>query len=344
MHSSNIIRIKEEFVMAVTLAQAKVGMADKVDQQVIDEFRRGSLLLDEMIFDDAVSPGTGGSTLTYGYVRLNTPAKAGFRAINNEYTPQEADRQLHTANLKIFGGAFQIDRVIAETSGAIDEVNFQLNQKIKAATNLFHYTVINGDSAVDAKAFDGLDKALVGSSTEIGKDAYIDLSDSTAVDTNYKTFMDKLDDFLSELDGRPTFLLGNSKLMTKIKAVARRAGYLTQSEDAFGRKVDAYDGIPLVDLEYYVNDAGQTIPTVPIIDTRKPNGADVVTGLTDLYAVRLGLDGFHGATVTGNGIIKTYLPDFKQPGAVKKGEVEMIAAVVLKSTRAAGVLRNIKVK
>lgn len=330
--------------MPITLAQAKAGMADKVDQQVIDEFRRGSLLLDEMIFDDAVSPGTGGSTLTYGYVRLLTPARAGFRAINSEYTAQEADRQLHTADLKIFGGAFQIDRVIAETSGAIDEVNFQLQQKIKAATNLFHYTVINGDSGTDTDAFDGLDKALVGSSTEIGKTAHIDLSSSTAVDTNYKAFMDALDDFLAELDGKPTFLLGNSKLITKIKAVARRAGYLTQSEDAFGRAVDAYDGIPLIDLEYYVNSTGQTIPTVPIVDTRKPDGTTTVSGLTDLYAVRLGLDGFHGATVTGNRVIKTYMPDFTEPGAVKKGEVEMIAAVVLKATRAAGVLRNIKVK
>ncbi|MDI6617891.1 MAG: phage capsid protein [Clostridiales bacterium] len=330
--------------MPVTLAQAKVGMANKVDQQVIDEFRRSSLLLDQLTFDDAVSPGTGGSTLTYGYVRLKTPAKAGFRDINNEYTPQVADREPHTANLKIFGGAFDIDRVIAETAGAVDEVNFQLQEKIKAASNLFHYTVINGDSAVDSKAFDGLNKALTGSSTEIGTATSIDLSTSDKLDTNYKAFLDALDDFLAELDGRPSFLAGNSKLMTKIKAVARRSGYLTPSEDSFGRKVDTYDGIPLLDLGYYVDDSGQTVPTVPIIDTRKPDGTTVVTGLTDLYAIRLGLDGFHAATVTGNRVIRTYLPDFTQPGAIKKGEVEMIAAVVLKSTRAAGVLRNIKVK
>ena len=29
--------------MAITLAEAKVGMADKVDQQIIDMFRRSSL-------------------------------------------------------------------------------------------------------------------------------------------------------------------------------------------------------------------------------------------------------------------------------------------------------------
>lgn len=327
--------------MPITLEQAKVGMADKVDQQVIDEFRRNSLLLDRMIFDDAVSPGTGGSTLAYGYVRLKTPARAQFRNINEEYTPQEADREEHIARLKIFGGSFEIDRVIAETSGAVDEVQFQLQEKIKAASNLFHYTVINGDSAVDSKAFDGLDKALVGSSTELNTDSYIDLSDTNALDTNYKAFMDMLDDFLSELDGKPTFLLGNSKLMTKIRAVARRTGYLTPSEDAFGRKVDTFDGIPLIDLGYYVDENGLTIPTVKI-EERKI-GENTIPGLTDLYAVRLGLDGFHGATVTGNRIIRTYLPDFTQPGAVKKGEVEMIAAVVLKATRAAGVLRNIKV-
>ena len=330
--------------MAITLEQAKVGMADKVTQQVIDEFRRSSLLLDQLTFDDAVSPGTGGSTLTYGYTRLKTPAQASFRELNEEYTPQVADREEKTVNLKIFGGSFDIDRVIAESDGAVDEVLFQLNEKIKAASNLFHYTVINGDSAVDGKAFDGLDKALVGSSTEVGTDTYTDLSDTTAVDTNYKAFLDQLDEFLAELDGKPSMLMGNSKLMTKIKAVARRAGYLTANEDAFGRKVDAYDNIPLVDLGMFVNAGGATVPTTAIVDTRTPNGTDVVTGLTDLYAVRLGIDGFHGVTLTGNKVISTYLPDFTTPGAVKTGEVEMVAAVALKATRAAGVLRNIKVK
>ena len=70
----------------ITLEQAKVGMADKVDQAVIDEFRRGSLLLDRLIFDNAVSPGTAGSTLTYGYVKLLKPATAKFRKLNEEYT------------------------------------------------------------------------------------------------------------------------------------------------------------------------------------------------------------------------------------------------------------------
>ena len=34
--------------MALTLEEAKVGYADKVEQYVIDEFRRSSILLDKL--------------------------------------------------------------------------------------------------------------------------------------------------------------------------------------------------------------------------------------------------------------------------------------------------------
>ena len=51
----------------ITLQEAKVGMVNKIDQAVVDEFRRGSFLLDKMTFDDCISPGTGGSNLVYSY-------------------------------------------------------------------------------------------------------------------------------------------------------------------------------------------------------------------------------------------------------------------------------------
>ena len=72
-------------------------------------------------------------------------------------------------------------------------------------------------------------------------------------------------------------------------------------------------------------------------------GSDATAGTTSLYAVTLGLDAFHGVSPAGGKIINTYLPDISQPGAVKKVEVEMVAAVVLKNTRKAGAFRKIKV-
>ena len=223
----------------VTLAQAKLNTQDAIQAGVIDEFRKSSFILDNISFDNAVSPGTNGATLTYGYTRLITQPTAAFRAINEEYTAQEVTKQRYTTELKPFGGSFQIDRIIANTGSLVDETNLQIEQKVKGAKALFHDTIINGDAAIDVNSFDGLNKAITGTSTEFNIASSIDLSTSSAVDTNYKSFLDLIDEFLSNLDGKPTFLGGNSKLITKIKSVARRAGYLTQSEDAFGRKVDA---------------------------------------------------------------------------------------------------------
>ena len=147
--------------MAITLAEAKVGMADKVDQQVIDTFRRSSLLLDMLTFDNSISPGTGGSTLAYGYVQLKTPSTAGVREINSEYTPNEAKREEKTTKAIIMGGSFQVDRVIQATAGAVDELSFQAEQKIKATANEFHYYAINGTKDASGTGyatgtFDGL--------------------------------------------------------------------------------------------------------------------------------------------------------------------------------------------
>lgn len=106
--------------MPITLAEAKVGMTNKVDQQVIDTFQRSSLLLDRLTFDNSISPGTGGSTLSYEYVQLLTPSTAAVRTINSEYTPGEAKRTEKTTKAIIMGGSFQLDRVIQSTSGAVD--------------------------------------------------------------------------------------------------------------------------------------------------------------------------------------------------------------------------------
>ena len=319
----------------ITLAQAKVGMANKVDQMVVDEFRRGSQLLDSLMFDNAVSPGTGGSTLGYSYIQLKTPSTANFRALNTDYDPNQAIRDSKTALLKIFGGAFQLDRVIIDTSGAVNELDFQMQEKIKGAINLFHYTVINGDSALRPLEFDGLNAMLTGSSTEINTAAEIDLSDANAMDANHDAFLDKMNEFVSELEERPTMFLANNTLITKIKNVARRAGYYERVEDAFGRSVDAWDGIPLVDMRHFYDETSDaTLPCVPVN----------AQGETSLYAVTIAINGFHGVSPVGNNIIRTALPNLAEPGVLKKGDVEAVMAVVLKNTRKAGVFRRIKIR
>ena len=325
--------------MAITLAEAKVGMADKVDQKVVDTFRRSSLLLDKLVFDNAISPGTGGSTLTYGYIQLKTPSTAAVRQINSEYTAGEAKREEKTTKAVVMGGKFQIDRVLIGTAGAVDELAFQTEQKVKATANYFNNLVINGNKASSGtgvlNTFDGLDKLLTGTETEIT--SAVDVSTEALMNANYNALLDEVDGFLSTLDGKPSMLLMNNKMLSKMRSAARRAGYYSKTRDEFGRQVETYNDIPMYDMGKYYNGTN-TVDIIP--ETAATQSAE---GKTDIYAVTIGLDGFHGVSPTGSKVINSYMPDLSKPGAVKDGEVELVAGVALKNTNKAGVLRGIKI-
>lgn len=324
--------------MAVTLADAKKLTQDKLTMDVIDEFRKDDLM-DALIYDDDVALN-GGSTLAYTYNRVTTNGTAAFRAINSEYIAQEAKTTQYTTNLKVFGGSFGIDRVIQNhVKGVTNQLAFQLSQKIQGATALFSDTFFNGSVASDATTFDGIDVALTGSSTEVTPSSAIDLSSSSAIDSNYKAFLDYVEDMLANLDGAPTFLAMNRKMRSAFNKVARRTVAYTEERDDLGRPVSYYDGIRLLTIGDKQNSSNPIIPN----STTTGSGQDAVTVGTSLYAIRTGLDGVCGITPQGDSIIKVYMPSFDSPGAVKTGEVEMVAGMALKATRAAGVLRNIKI-
>jgi hypothetical protein len=436
--------------MAISLAEAKLNSTDDMDVMVIDEFRKESVLMDALVFDDVVNPAGGGDTLTYGYRRLITQPIAATRAINSEYTPQNVTTQRYTVDLAVLGGSFEVDRVVAKIGPAASaSVALNMSQKIKATATHFQDLVINGDTGVDANAFDGLDVALTGSDTEFNAGSVTDWTDLDTDAARKHTALDELDEFLMTLDGDPTLLLGNQYALAKVRAIVRRSGMYTRDPieglvGQGGRPVmrETYGGLTFVDVG---NKAGTNAPIIPLrdpdnsvwtithsagtdggtfairvevdgeVDTTADlawnvstanldtaleglsnvpassvtvattGGAgvdytitfagdlagesvhleivdDVLTdggvlepttlaqsaskgGLTDLYAVRIGMDGFHGVSTVGGQVVQTYLPDFTTAGAVKKGEVEMgPVAVALKATKAAAVFRNIRVR
>lgn len=325
--------------MAVTLAEAKNNALEDYDPFVIDEFRKSSVILDSLIFDDAVNPAGGGATLDYSYRRQETQPTAEFRAINTEYSPSTTTTRKYSTTLAVLGGAFEIDRILANIGPkGSDEVTRNINDKVKAAITLFQDTVINGDVGVNDKAFDGLDKALAGSSTEMkptpGTYDWTDLEGEKG-----NKAIDTLDEFLDLLDGTPTIVVGNKKALARVRAMVRRTSmYVREPIDglanADGRPIsrESYGGILFADAG---EKAGSNDPIIPIASD----------GTTSLYAYRVGLDGFCGITTTDGTLVKTWLPDFTQPGAVHRGEVELgPVGVALKATKAAGVLRKIKVR
>ncbi|GAB3213314.1 hypothetical protein GCM10027294_43710 [Marinactinospora endophytica] len=349
--------------MPVTLAQAQVNAQDDVSYAVIDNLRRYSWLLDQMVFDDTVTPGTGGPSLVYGYTRLLDARGAAFRPFNAEYTPSRATRERKTVELKPLGGSFEVDRVLARLGNpATNEITFQMQQLLTSVRTKFQDELINGDVALDANGFDGLDKSLVGQSTEwipANEGVTAGYLDWTAGTINTQSLamsgLDMLDDFLSRIVpsttgggdlGAPGALppgvkaiIGNTISITRVRALARWAGMYTATRDDLGRQVERYGPWALVDIG---DNATGTAPIVPI-GSRTIDGA-AVTGVTDLYAVSFGLDALHGASMAGVPLVSTYMPPMEQPGAVKKGEIEMgPVAGVLRNVKAAGVLRNVKV-
>jgi hypothetical protein len=332
--------------MPVSLAEASRNAQEDYDATVIDEFRKESVILDTLIFDDVVNPAGGGATLTYGYRRLATQPTASTRAFNTEYVAQNVTTTTHNVTLAVMGGAFTVDRVLASIGPAASgAVALNLAQKIKATRTLFQDLVINGDTNVDAAAFDGLDKALTGTSTEFRASQVTDWRTFSNVEGRLSA-LDVLDEFLSLLDGTPTVLVGNTKLLAKIRSIVRGTSlYVREPVDGLvgpnGRPIfrESYGGVIFADPG---NKAGSNDPIIPV-ETRDVGGS--TTGLTDLYAYRVGLDGFHGVTTVGSQLVQTWLPDFNSPGAVKSGEVELgPVAVALKATKAAAVFRNIRVE
>lgn len=333
--------------MAISLAEGKNNATTDLDVAVIDEFRKTGVIPDSLIFDDVVNPAGGGDTLAYGYRRLTTQATADTRAINSEYTDQNVTTTPVTTNLAVLGGSFGVDRVVAKLGPAASaSVSLNMGQKIKSTSAKFADLVINGDTATDANGFDGLDKALVGSSTEFRAAQVTDWTDfDTATRAEHKA-LDAIDEFLSLLDGAPSVIIGNAKALARVRAAARRAGMYTKNPvegllDANGRPVEReqYGSIVFGDAG---DKAGSSSPIIPIV-TRTVATVST-TGLTDLYAYRVGLDGFHGISTIGGSIASAWLPDFAHAGAVKRGEVELgPIGVALKATKAAAVWRNIKV-
>ena len=316
--------------MALTLAQAKAFSQDKLTKGVVDEFVK-SALLDKMIFDNTAKM-QGGKSLTYVYDRITTFPTAESRAINSDYTDQEALATQIPVSLKIFGGSYSVDRALrGNEEQIVDLVMFQQEQKIQATKAMFHDQFINGDSALGAGTqFDGLDKILTGSSTEIDHGA-IALDTAANIKTNFEAFLFWFRKMRAAMDGAPTLYLMNSDMFSTFQTVLDYAGQNTARKENYGDEVLQWGPSLLMALG---DRAGSSNPII---------ATNAGTGETDIYAVRLGLDGVHGISPEGNSLVNTYLPDFTRTEAVQKGAVEMVAAIALKATKAASVLRSIKI-
>lgn len=253
--------------MALTLAEAAKLSNDVLLQGVIETIVYESPILQVLPFIEIVGNG-----LTYN--RENTAPSAAFYDVGDTWAESTPTFTQLTATLKILGGDADIDNFLKATRSNIQDLEAAVVQlKAKAVRDKFEDTFVNGDTTVDAKAFDGVDKACTSGQT-------------VSMGTNGGTLtLDKLDELLDKVKpGKPELLLMSRRSRRKLNALARASGsFLEADRNQFGVMMQYYDGIP-IGINDWISDA-KTVGTS--------------TDCSTIYTLQLGEGAVAGLTAPG---------------------------------------------
>lgn len=255
--------------MALQLVEAQKLSKDVLQAGIIETIVKESSVLAVLPFQEIE-----GNAYSYN-VEKALPTVA-FRAVNEAYTANEAQFEQRSENLVILGGDVELDRFILQTlSNVNDQMGVQIMEKAKAIANTFTKTFFKGKKATDPKEFDGLDVRIAGTAQEV------DFTTSTEIEATAKGNARKLDALNTLLDtvrGGADALYMNKRVKRKILAVLQASDhYVEQGQDAFGRPVEMYGGVPLHTVE------------------------NEILADTDIYAVKFGAY-THVAGLTNGGV------------------------------------------
>ncbi len=237
--------------MALTLAESAKLCQDDLQRGVIETF-----VLESSIFDRLHLIPVQGNAYAYNE-ELTLPGTA-FRALNAAYAESTGTVNPKTESLKILGGDADVDKFVVQTRGHLnDQRAVQTRLKVKSAVYNFHNTVFNGNVGTDANSFDGLKTRLTGGQViAAGTNGLPVLG---ADDNARHAFLDKLDEAIAQVQN-PQAIYTNRSILAKIKSSARRLGKWNQTINEFGKSIDYYDGLPLLDAGTQVDGSTFVLP------------------------------------------------------------------------------------
>ena len=220
--------------MALTLAESAKLSNDIVLQGVIETIVLDSPILQSLPFIEITGNG-----LTYN--RENTNPAATFFTVGDTWTEGTPTFSQITATLSIVGGDADIDNFLLTTRSNLQDLQAAvIRLKAKAVQQKFEDTFINGDTAVDAKSFDGIDKLTTG-----GQIATMGVNGATLT-------LAKLDEVIDLVKGGPpAMLLMSKRTRRSLTSLARTTGgFLQMDRNEFGQIVSCYDGVPIGVSDY----------------------------------------------------------------------------------------------
>jgi len=266
--------------MALTLEEASKLSNDVLMQGVVETIVKDSPVLQRLPFIEIVGNG-----LTYNQEK--TLPGIDFYDVGDTWSESAPTFEQLTANLKIMGGDADVDNFLKSTRSNVQDLEAAVIElKAKALRDKFEDTFIYGDSATDAKQFDGLRKLI---ETEAAGDQLIAMSDAGATLT-----LAKLDELIDAVKGgKPDMLIMSRRSRRKINALVRAAGGVMAEtdRDRWGNFVQLWDSVPIG-----VNDW--------VLDTHVVEGGvetDTTGGdCSTIYAVQFGEGGLCGLTSPGH--------------------------------------------
>ena len=224
--------------MALTLTEAAKLSNDILLVGVIETIVYDSPILQVLPFIEIVGNG-----LTYN--QENQAATAAFYDVGDTWIESTPTFTQKTASLKILGGDADVDNFLKATRSNIQDLEAAVVQlKAKAVQQKFEDTFINGDSTVDTKAFDGIDKLCASEQT-------VSMGDNGGTLT-----LEKLDELIDLIKGgKPDVLLMSRRSRRKLTALSRASGgILVTDRNQFGQMVEYYDAVPIGVCDWIADD------------------------------------------------------------------------------------------
>lgn len=302
--------------MITLLEAAKLNPGEVLRNTIIEHFAFSADILRALPFINV-----NGGAYVYN-LEGNLPGVA-FRGVGEGYTPSAGIMNPETERLRIGGGDLDVDLATLKMHG--DEVRSAHElRKVKALSLTIAAKIINGDSVAEPREFDGLRSRITGSQI-------IPAGNTAGGDAMQITLLRDLIDAVEN----PTHLVMSKKMRNLLSAAASDTtigGFISYTQDEFGRRVTVFDGLPILVTDYDA-DGNQ------VIDFTEATPAGDSTGGTSVYCVNMADDGVSGLQ---NGVMDVRDLGELQTQPVMRTRVEWLVGMAVMHGRAAARLWGVK--
>lgn len=305
----------------LTLLEAAKN-APEMARVYIEEYARSSDILAAIGFKDIDGNA-------YAYSREHALPGVGFRGYNEGFPNTVGVMNPQSEAMKMAGGDLDVDMAIIATHSEQERAVRELMQ-VKSLAHAWTRSFIKGDSAADAKMFDGLQTRLTGTQ----------VIDASSTGAGAPLSLDKLDEVIDLVDN-PTHLIMSKGMRRHLTSAGRNTsvgGFITYEPDAFGRKLAYYQDLPIL-VAWQDNNDAEILPFTEV----SSDGSDADTA--SIYCVSFGEKMVEGLNFRNNeggyGISVRDLGELDSLPVVRT-RVDWHTSIAVQNGRAAARLRGIQ--